>query len=244
MAMDRAKIRAVAPARADAEAKARALQSSPLATLGGATRDALVEVGRLERLARRQVLAEQGQPAKSLILLVSGRARLERRTRSATFPVGHRGPGETVGETSVAGPLAAAEDAIMADEGEGLLLPVPAVRKLLVADAQLRLAMATLLVERQRAAEERLQSLLLDGVEARLIELLLRAESRWGQEHPAGRVIAAPFTHADLALLIGSTRETVTLLLGKLRRDGLIELDRRRVVIRDRAGLEQRAAAP
>ena len=38
-----------------------------------------------------------------------------------------------------------------------------------------------------------------------------------------------------------ATRETVTLLLGKLRREGMIELDRRRVVIRDRKALERRA---
>ncbi len=58
-----------------------------------------------------------------------------------------------------------------------------------------------------------------------------------------GQLIRAAFTHADVAVLIGSTRETVTLLLGKLRRNGLLAFERRRVVIRDRAGLEQLAAA-
>ncbi len=65
-----------------------------------------------------------------------------------------------------------------------------------------------------------------------------------GATSPRRQVIAAPFTHADIALLIGSTRETVTLLLGKLKRSGLIAFERRRVVIRDRAALERRVALP
>jgi CRP-like cAMP-binding protein len=105
------------------------------------------------------------------------------------------------------------------------------------------MAMAAALVDRHRSTEERLESLLLHGVEARLVDFLFGAHRRWAAEHVSGELIAAPFTHADIALLIGSTRETVTLLLGKLKRAGLIQFDRRRIVIRDRAGLEKRALA-
>jgi CRP-like cAMP-binding protein len=56
-------------------------------------------------------------------------------------------------------------------------------------------------------------------------------------------VISAPFTHADIALLVGSTRETVTLVLGKLKRAGLIELEKRRIVVRDGEALSRHAAA-
>ena len=58
-----------------------------------------------------------------------------------------------------------------------------------------------------------------------------------GADLEEGDLVAAPFTHAEIAQLIGSTRETVTLILGKLKREGLLGFDRRRVVIRDRAGL-------
>ena len=80
-------------------------------------------------------------------------------------------------------------------------------------------------------------------VEARLIDFLFCAARRWGSAHAGGELVNAPFTHADIALLIGSTRETVTLLLGKLKREGLVQFDKRRIVIRDRGGLERRAAA-
>jgi CRP-like cAMP-binding protein len=48
------------------------------------------------------------------------------------------------------------------------------------------------------------------------------------------------FTHQEIASYVGSTRETVTLVLGAFKRSGVITTDHRRVVIRDIAGLRKR----
>jgi len=215
---------------------------SPLAELDGSCRDAVVELGRVEVLARRIRIVDQGEPTKSFVLLGSGRVRLERLRNGRAFPLGHRGPGETVGENAITGSTTAGETVTVVDEVQALVFAMSGLRKLVAAHASLRAAMTAALVDRHRLTEERLESLLLHGVEARLIDFLFAAARRWGTEHTAGELVAAPFTHADIALLIGSTRETVTLLLGKLKRDGLLQFDKRRIVIRDRAALERRAA--
>ncbi|MCK6591004.1 MAG: Crp/Fnr family transcriptional regulator, partial [Polyangiaceae bacterium] len=101
--------------------------------------------------------------------------------------------------------------------------------------------MLGILASTRLAAEQRLESLLLHGVEARLVDFLLASMKRWGEPHHAGQVISAPFTHADIALLVGSTRETVTLVLGKLKRAGLIDLEKRRIVVRDEDALNRHA---
>jgi len=218
---------------------------SPFGSLTAGSRGALLELVRVERFARKQRILQQGEPPRGVLLLGAGRVKLERVTQGRTFTVGHRGPGELVGEAllGVGGLGAATENATVLDEVEAAVLPVNGLRKLLTADAALRAAAVAALVERQLEAEARLSSLLLRGVEVRLVELLTSAAKRWGQPHPKGELVAAPFTHADIALLIGSTRETVTLLLGRMKRAGLIEFDRRRIVIRDAAGLALRAAA-
>ncbi|HSN97008.1 MAG TPA: Crp/Fnr family transcriptional regulator, partial [Candidatus Nanopelagicales bacterium] len=170
----------------------------------------------------------------------AGRGKLERVGRGRAFVIGHRGPGELVGEAALAGLAAASEHVVVIDEAEAVSFPVAGLRRLLGSDAALQLAVTKVLVARQLEAETRLTSLLLRGVEARLIEFLTAAVGRWGEPHAAGQVISAPFTHADIALLIGSTRETVTLLLGRLKRAGLIDFERRRIVIQDAAGLGRR----
>jgi len=226
---------------AEPSGKQEILHVSPFADLPGPSREAVLDLGRLERIPRRHRLAEQGEPPRGLFLIGAGRVKLERFTAARAFPLGHRGPGQLVGETAVAGVPGSTETATVLDDAEGLSLPIAGFRKLLACDAAVRAAMAAALVHIHQATEARLVGLLLYGVETRLVRFLLDVGARWGRPHEGGELISAPFTHADMALLIGSTRETVTLLLGKLKRGGLISFDRRRVVMRDRAALERHA---
>ncbi|MDI1479914.1 Crp/Fnr family transcriptional regulator [Polyangium sp. y55x31] len=216
------------------------LERSGLRGLPEPTRHALLDGGKVERLLRRQRIAQQGEPAAALFLLGKGRVKLERAGGGHVFPVGHRGPGDLVGEAALTGNVAP-EHAIVADEAEALVIPATFLHRLTTTDTSLQAVVARALLEGQRAAEDRLASLLLRSVRARLVELLLDGLGRWGEPHRNGTALSAPFTHADLASLIGSTRETVTLELGRLRRAKLIELDRRRIVIPDRDALARYA---
>src|SRR5277367_2442195 len=114
------------------------------------------------------------------------------------------------------------------------------MRELMASDPAIAGALLATLLERQVDTEERLASVLFRNVEARLCEFLTKASTRWGIPDPRGVLIAAPFTHQEMASMIGSTRETVTLTLGDLRRKGVIEVDRRRIVVLDRDGLRAR----
>jgi CRP-like cAMP-binding protein len=265
MDMERSKARAAAPTGAAVpQGKEEIVGRSPLASLGGDSRRAFLDLGTVERLPRRYTIAAQGEPPRTFLVIGSGRVKLERRTGERALSLGHRGPGQMVGETAVGGAALATESATVVDELSALSIPIGPLRAHLATDAPLRNALAAALVDQHRSAERRLMGLLLHGVESRLGAFLLEAVDRWGQPHavttkepapttieapPAlppldGQVITAPFTHAEIAHLIGSTRETVTLVLGKLKREGIIGFDRRRIIVLDRAQLEQRASEP
>ncbi len=59
----------------------------------------------------------------------------------------------------------------------------------------------------------------------------------FGVEDDRGTLLRTRLSHRELANLIGSTRETVSLTLGEFRREGLVELTGRQIVIRNREGL-------
>jgi CRP-like cAMP-binding protein len=210
--------------------KEQILALSPFGSLDPEGQRALLELGKVETIPKLGSLAEQGSPARSLYLLGSGRVKLERSSAGHVLPLGHRGPGDLVGEGGVAGG-SSTESATVVDDVDALVLPIGSVKRLFAQDARVRVAILAAQVERNAAAQERLTSLLRLGVEARLAEFLLRAGRRWGHAHPSGELVSVSFTHAELATLIGSTRETVTLLLGRMKREGLIAFDKRRVVI-------------
>jgi CRP-like cAMP-binding protein len=52
-------------------------------------------------------------------------------------------------------------------------------------------------------------------------------------------VVGMPFTHGDLANLIGSTRQWVTVQLARLQEEGVIRYDRSVISILDLSTLEQ-----
>jgi CRP/FNR family transcriptional regulator, cyclic AMP receptor protein len=68
-------------------------------------------------------------------------------------------------------------------------------------------------------------------VPERLMKLLERLASEHGLPCEGGTVIDVALTHADLASLIGSTRETVTAMIAQLNREGRLRTAGRRIVV-------------
>jgi CRP-like cAMP-binding protein len=71
-------------------------------------------------------------------------------------------------------------------------------------------------------------------VETMLIKLLAWLSHKFGSEVEQGRLIDMRLTHEDLAELIGSTRVTITRILGQFEQEGLIDrLSLNRIVVRE-----------
>jgi CRP-like cAMP-binding protein len=86
-------------------------------------------------------------------------------------------------------------------------------------------AFLVLLTRRLRKAEERLRDLRFKEVKPRLSKTLLAA-MRKGEDG-----MEVVLSHQDLAHLAGSTRETITKVLGELAMDDVIELGYRRILV-------------
>jgi CRP-like cAMP-binding protein len=70
-------------------------------------------------------------------------------------------------------------------------------------------------------------------VEIMLVKLLIWLSKKFGSEVDQGRLIDMRLTHEDLANLIGSTRVTVTRILGDFEQQGLIDrLSLHRIVLK------------
>lgn len=205
------------------------------------TRDAVISAMTSEVVPGGTAIFDQGAPVDALILLgTRGRARLERDYAAGAIPLGYRGSGDVLGESCLGGHDARTERAVAMEEAEIIRIPIGTARALVAADATLAQAVLNLLVTRQCEIEDRIESMLFRNVEGRLAEFLLKAAERWGVPMPRGILISAPLTHFEIAQVIGSTRETVTLTLGAFRREGLLDVAGRRLIVRDRDALAQR----
>ena len=84
---------------------------------------------------------------------------------------------------------------------------------------------------RRKRLERRLRNLLFSSSRDRLIHVLLDLADTYGVPGEDGVRLTTDMSHQDLASIIGSTRETVTLVLGELQTEGLIKLGRRKITL-------------
>ena len=86
--------------------------------------------------------------------------------------------------------------------------------------------------ERLKQSDEVIESLLEREVSARLATLLSNLSERFGEANGSGTVIDVRLTHQDLANMIVSTREAVSMVMSEFQRDGVIEISNRRIVVK------------
>lgn len=208
-----------------------------------ATRETALAAAEVDIFPGGTLIVKQGATPDALLIIGRGRVRIERDAGAGrVVPLGYRGSGEVLGEACLGHESAQAENATAMEETEVIKIPLPAVDEMLATDPALSSALLGVLLARQREAEDRIESLLFRNVEGRVVEFLLKAADRWGVPSPKGTLISAPITHLEIAQSIGSTRETVTLTLGALRREGLLDVTGRRLIVKNREGLTARQA--
>ena len=195
--------------------------------------EVLLRDSRWVELSRRDVLFAQGADADALFVIAGGRIRLLRRAvDDRELTVGYRGVGDIVGESGWADGVHEVE-AQAAERALCLSIPRRRLEAALAADPVLALRLLSTLARRAVDAERRMEALLTRPVESRVATFLLEAARRHGVPDSRGDLIGVKFTHQEIASYVGSTRETVTLILGDLKRRGVIGIDHRRVIVRE-----------
>lgn len=89
-----------------------------------------------------------------------------------------------------------------------------------------------LIGHRLEHAERRLADFALNAIPARLDRLLADFSDRYGVPGSAGVLIDIPLPHREIASIVGSTRESVTVRLNAMRREGTIEFVNRRILVK------------
>ena len=82
------------------------------------------------------------------------------------------------------------------------------------------------------------QSMSSSAAEARIRNGILELAKRHGIRDAVGTIIDLKITHQELAEMVGTSRETVTRVLARLRDEGIIQVDHRRITLIDSKALQ------
>lgn len=209
-----------------------------LAPLGADVLSELAESVEMREVRRREVIYLPGDPGESLFIVNGGRVKISKVTRDGkALTLSYCGPSEIFGETCM---VAGDPREEMAEAMENSMVTEMArgdFENLLKNHAELGLRMTQLLARRRLELENKLETLVFRDVTSKLAELLLELAGEYGVEDSRGTLVALKITHQELANLIGSTRETVSLTLSQFKKKKLICTEGRRVIISDAESL-------
>ena len=189
---------------------------------------------------RRRFVYRAGEPADCLYAIIHGRiklCRIETETgREAVIDI--LPEGSLFGESalySIAGQRA--NSAVAYENSRLLRIHVADFKRGMAEDHRLHDYTFRLIGQRLEHAERRLADFTLNAIPARLDRLLADFSDRYGVSEPEGVLIDIPLPHREIASIVGSTRESVTVRLNAMRREGTIEFVNRRILIKRPASL-------
>jgi CRP-like cAMP-binding protein len=177
-------------------------------------------------------LFQQGDEARFVYLIKRGTVRIAKRTlddRDVTVAI--LGVGCIFGEEVVFSAVERTTIAICMTDALLCMARAEDVYGLMTRFPTLAVNVAKYLLEQRDDALAVAEDVAFLTVPERLMRLFERLSQEYGQQVVDGTLLNIRLTHADLASLIGTTRETVSAKLPQLVRDGHIRFEDRAIVI-------------
>lgn len=229
---------------ADAIDRRQILASIPIfAGLSESELDSLLEVTTTKRLAAKDVLFRKGDPGNQLYAVLKGRLKILATGADGKEVVfGIDGPGKVIGEIALMDSNPRSATVVAMEACELLTLHRRDLIPFLEKHPKVTIELAGVLAARLRKLSEHTEDALFLTLPSRLAKTLLQLSATYGQETGDGLLINVRLPQQDLADLVGTTRESVNKQLRSWEEEGLVKLERTRITILERDGLEQSAA--
>lgn len=199
-----------------------------------------------KRYADSERLFNEGDRCEGLFVVSKGAVRIFKSAPSGREQVlAVEGPGSSIAELPVfdGGDYPASADAV--GDTETVFISRQAFQAFCLEHPQVALKVLAVVGSRLRRLVAIVEELSFATVRQRIIALLLRAAETEGKRTPRGVQFSLKSGHQEIAFEIGTVRELVSRNLARLQAEGLIEMDGRKIVVKDLSALaaEQKLSA-
>jgi CRP/FNR family cyclic AMP-dependent transcriptional regulator len=180
------------------------------------------------------VIFEPESEPHDLYLLESGIVRIYRISEEGnetTF--GYVAPGEVFGELVVFGDFSRDSYAAATRSSRVLRVASETFRELLEARPELALVVVRQIGSRFKRIEKRVEHLVFRDARARVAQILIELAEDFGRDDEGQRVIEIDITQAELATLVGITRQTANSCLRELEVAEITGRRAKHIVVRD-----------
>lgn len=195
------------------------------------------------RLQRGELLFGEGDPCKGLFIVVSGKIRIFKLSASGREQVlAIEGPGSSFAEVPVfdGGSYPAAASA--SEDAELLFISRKDFQNFCREHPDVALKVIAVVGTRLRRLVGIIEELSFTTVRQRLIALILQLAEAEGAPSKEGIRLELTKSHQDFAAELGTVRELISRNLSRLQAEGFLEVEGRKLVVKDLAELKRQLA--
>ena len=188
-----------------------------------------------------EIIFFENDSFKKLYLLVSGRVKL-----SMLSPDGKEKvitilqSGDILGEISLFDEDPHPLTAEVMEEAKLMILPWNDLEKIIIERPRLALKIIEAMSKKTRLLTSQIRDLVFQDAAGRLASLLVRFGEDFGIDIEDGRKIDIVLTHQEIANLLGTSRVTVTKMINKFIDEGLLKIEKRKMILLDEEKLGER----
>ncbi|HUY93718.1 MAG TPA: Crp/Fnr family transcriptional regulator [Terracidiphilus sp.] len=181
-----------------------------------------------------ELIFSEGEPCNGLHIVSRGHVRIFKTSAGGREQVlAVNGPGDSVAELPVfdGGPFPASASAV--EDTELAFISRRDFHAYCLEHPEVALKVLSVVGGRLRRLVGIIEELSFTTIRQRLISLLLKLARSEGHAGPVGVEFLLPGTHQELANQLGTVRELVSRNLMRLQAEGVLEVDSRRIVVKD-----------
>lgn len=183
---------------------------------------------------KNSLIFMEGEKGEAIYFVKSGKVKI-----SKTSPLGKEHiirimqSGDIFAESVlfVGGVYPATAEAI--EDSEVIVLKNADIERLILNNNEIALGIIKLMAKRLQNVAVIIENLALRDSLGRTVSVLLTFAKERGIKIRDGILLELNMSRQDLANIVGTSRENVTRILSQLDREGIIELDRHKIVIKD-----------
>ncbi len=174
----------------------------------------------------------EGEPSHHAYIVLSGVIKVYRTTQGREHTVDLLGQGDVFGDMELVDPIKERLLSVVSHRDSVVCTIDGKVFKQLIAQYPgVKDRLLQLQIDRLILANEKLHEMKINDAKTRLMLTLQKLYSKFGAQEEERSIINLRLTHQDLADMVGTLRETVSILLKDLQQQDVIQMQNQKIVI-------------
>jgi len=181
---------------------------------------------------KNMIIFMEGEPGEGLYFVKTGRVKIAKSTPDGREQILHfLQDGDIFAEVVLFDGGAYPATAEVLEDARVGIIRNRDLDGLIKENPDIALSLLKVMARKLRLAQATIKELALKDTFGRVVGILLKLAREYGAKTPEGTMIHLPLSRQELANYAGTTRETVTRILGDLKKSKAISIDKQKICI-------------